>query len=158
MENYFSNITPQRIITFVVCTGIIVLWIRFKWKRTSRYVEGRNELYSQHYRKMNEYAMRVRQDSRWSGFLSQMQSMHQVMDTGTPPDDQTFVVHHCFIWDDTGKQFEPGEDTAGRTSMSAFLKRKVKPKYLRFQLNPAGEVTEHKVSGSAWYDMFEKSV
>ncbi len=159
MGGVFSNMTPQRIITIVVCLGIIVLWIRFKWNRTSKFVDGRNELHSEHYRKMNEYAVRVRQeDNRWAGFLSQMQSRYSVVDTGVPHDDETFVVHYCFIWDETGKQYEPGEDSSGRSSMSAFLKRKAKPKYLRFQLSATGEITEHKIGGTGWYDMFEKSV
>ena len=159
MGDLFRNMTPQQLIILALCVGIVVAWILFRWKRTSKFVEGRNELFSEHYLKMNEYAARVRdQDSRWAGFLSQMQSRYPVIDTGTPPDAQTFLVHYCFIWDETGRQYEPGEDTAGRTSISAFLKRKAKPKYLRFQLSSTGEVTEHKVSGMAWYDMFEKSV
>ena len=153
-----EDITPQRIIIFVACVAIIVFWIRYKWRRASKYVEGRNEVYSEHYRKMDEYAARVRQDSRWPGFLSQMQSSYSVIDSGTPPDDNTFTVHYCSIWDETGKQYEPGEDIEGKTSMSAFLKRKAKPRYLRFQLNPSGEVTEEKIGGMSWYDMFEKSV
>ena len=77
MGDFFSNLTPQRIIIFVVCVGILVFWIRFKWRRTT---------------------------------------------------------------------------------MSAFLKRKTKPKYLMFQLSPTEEITEEKIGGMNWYDMFEKSV
>jgi len=64
MGEFFSNLAPQRIIILAVCVGIIVLWMRFKWKRTNSYVESRNELYSEHYRKLQEYAGRVRLDTR----------------------------------------------------------------------------------------------
>jgi hypothetical protein len=87
-----------------------------------------------------------------------MQSRYRVIDSGETPDEETFVVHYCSIWDETGKQYEPGEDTAGVTSMSAFLRRQSKPRYVRFQLSPGGKVTEDNIGGMAWYDMFEKSV
>jgi hypothetical protein len=156
--DFLNNLTPQRVIIFVVCVAIIVLYVRYKWGRASRYVEGRNQVYAEHYRKMDQYAARVRTDPRWPRFLEQMQSSYRLIDAGTPPDDDTFVVHYCSIWDETGKQYEPGEDAAGITSMSAFLRRKTKPRYIRFQLSPSGDVTEEKIGGMTWYDMFEKSV
>jgi hypothetical protein len=156
--DFFSNLTPQRIIIFVVCVGIIVFYVRYKWGRASKYVDDRNKLYSEHYSKMEEYAARVRTDPRWPRFIEHMQSRYRVVDTDEPPDDETFVVHYCSIWDETGRQYEPGEDTSGVTSMSAFLKRRIKPKYIRFQMSPGGDVTEEKIGGMTWYDMFEKSV
>ncbi|MCK5130527.1 MAG: hypothetical protein KAR40_00060 [Candidatus Sabulitectum sp.] len=158
MSDIFSKFTTQGVIILMLCVGVIFFRIRSRWNKSSKYVDERNELFSEHYRKINEYAARVRKDGRWAGFLSQIQSRYQVIDLGPPPDDQTFVVHYCSIWDEIGKQYEPDEDTTGRTSISAFLKRKAKPKYLSFTLSPTGNVTEEKIGGSAWYDMFEKSV
>jgi|GEM_PF-3019146 len=158
MGDYLSNLTPQRIITIVVCVGLLVLWFRFKWSRTCKYVNSRNELFSDHYKKLNEYSLRVMTDPRWSGFLSKMQNRCSVVVSGTPGDDQTYCVHYCCIWDSLGKQYEPGETGSENASFTAYLKRSSKPRYIQFDMSPAGEISESKVGGSSWYDMFEKSV
>lgn len=158
MGEFFSGLTPQRVIIFIVCVAFIVLYFRYRWRRAGRYVEDRNRVYADHYRSMEDYAGRVRGDARWPGFLREMQGRYSVVDGGEAPDDDTYTVHYCSIWDGSGKQFEPGEDTAGTTFMSAFLRRKARPRYMRFQLSPTGEVTEERLGGMAWYDLFEKSV
>ena len=158
LENYLNNLTPQRIITLVVCVAIIVIWIRFKWSRASRYVEGRNELHSDHYRKLYEYTLRVMQDHRWPGLFSEMQSRYSVVNPGSPCEDETYQVHYASIYNDIGRQYEPNEQGAEFTFVSVYLKRKAKPKYINFVLSPAGELTESSVKGGQWYDMFEKSV
>lgn len=148
----------QRILTLAGAVVIIALFLYFKWRRASKYVDSRNELYSEHYRKLQEYSAKVRQDKRWSGFFSQIQSRYQVLDSGDPSDKETYSVHYCCIWDETGKQYEPNQDESGVSSITAYLKRKAKPKYLSLTLSPSGEVTQEKVSGGSWYEMFERSV
>ncbi len=148
----------QRILTLAGSLIVIALIVLYRWRRAGRYVESRNELYSEHYEKLGKYASRVREDSRWPGFLSSMRERYQVIDSGESADDETYSVHYCCIWDATGRQYEPGEDEAGVSSVTAYLRRRAKPKYLSFTLDPSGGVTEEKVSGTSWYDMFEKSV
>ncbi len=158
MNDYSSGILSNRPLVIVVSAIIIIVYLLLKWKRTGKYVEESNKIYSEHYRKMFEYSDRVRTDQRWPGFLAMIQERHQLVDTGEPIDDETYKIHHRFIWDANGTQQEPNEAQPGTTGITAYLKRKAKPRYLRVTMNMNGEITEDKVSGMSWYDMFEKSV
>jgi len=141
-----------------VSVAIIAVYLYLKWKRASRYVENRNKAYTEHYRKVFEYSDKVRSDERWPGFLAMIQERHRAVDAGVPPDEETYEVFYRSIWDANGTQYEPNQAEPGIAGISAFLKRKAKPRYIMVQVSPSGEFTEEKVSGTSWYDMFEKSV
>lgn len=153
-----EGLLSNRPLVVAVSVAIIAVYLYLKWKRAGRYVEDRNRAYSDHYRKVFEYSDRVRTDRRWPGFLAMIQERHPAVDTGEPPDDETYQVHYRSIWDADGTQYEPDQAESGGANISAYLKRRAKPMYLLVQVNSKGEFTEEKVSGSSWYDMFEKSV
>ena len=148
----------QRVVVLAASLAIIAFFFYLKWRRASNYVDSRNELYTEHYRKLQEYALRVQKDDRWPGFLSKMQESHQVAESDEVIDDETHTVHYGCIWDSTGRQYEPDQDETGMSSITAYLKRKSKPRYLSMTMGPSGELTEEKVSNGSWYEMFERSV
>lgn len=153
-----EGLLSNRPLVVAVSVAIIAVYLYLKWKRAARYVEERNKAYSEHYRKVFEYSDRVRTDSRWPGFLAMIQERHPVVDTGEPPDDETYQVFYRSIWGTDGTQYEPDQAEPGKANIAAYLKRSAKPRYLLVQLNANGEFTEEKVSASSWYDMFEKSI
>lgn len=153
-----EGLLSNRPLVVAVSVAIIAVYLYLKWKRASRYVEERNKAYSEHYRKVYEYSDRVRSDERWPGFLAMIQERHSVVDTGEPQDEETYQVHYRSIWDSAGTQYEPNQAEPGVASISAYMKRSAKPRYILVQVSPTGEFTEEKVSRSSWYDMFEKSV
>lgn len=154
IEGLLSN----RPLVLAVSIAVIVGYVYLRWRRASRFVEERNKAYSEHYRKVFEYSDRVRSDERWPGFLAMIQERYSVVDTGEPSDDETYQVFYRSIWDTGGTQYEPNQAEPGASGISAFLKRKAKPRYIMVQVSPSGEFSEEKVSGASWYDMFEKSV
>ena len=158
MNGVSEGLLSNRPLVVLVSIAVIVILIVLRWRRAGRYVDERGKLYSQHYRKIFEYSERVAEDKRWPGFLAMIQSRYRVTESGEPPEDETYQVFYRSIWDEYGTQYEPNHAEPEKTSISAFLKRKARPRYLRVQINPSGEFTEEKVSGSSWYDMFEKSV
>ncbi len=154
IEGLLSN----RPLVIAVSISVIVVYMFLKWRRASRYVDERNKVYSEHYKKVFEYSDRVRSDERWPGFMAMIQERHPVVDTGEPPDEETYQVYYRSIWDAYGTQYEPNQAQPGIAGISAFLKRKAKPRYIMVQVSATGEFTEEKVSRTSWYDMFEKSV
>ena len=154
IEGLLSN----RPLVVAVSVAVIGVYLFLKWKRASSYVDQRNKVYSEHYKKVYEYSDRVRSDKRWLGFMAMIQERHPVVDTGEPADEETYQVHYRSIWDSAGTQYEPNQAQPGVSGISAFLKRKAKPRYIMVQISPTGEFSEEKVSGASWYDMFEKSV
>lgn len=154
IEGFLSN----RPLVVAVSVAIIAVYLYLKWKRASRFVEERNKAYAEHYRKVFEYSDRVRSDERWPGFLAMIQERHSVVDTGEPQDEETYQVVYRSIWDADGTQYEPNQAEPGRAGISAYLKRKAKPRYIMVQVSANGEFSEEKVSGGSWHDMFERSV
>jgi hypothetical protein len=158
MNGFFEGLLSNRPLVVAVSVLVILAYIVIRWRRAGRYVEDRNKLYSEHYKKVFEYSDRVRSDQRWPGFLAMIQERHPVVDTGEPSDEETYQVYYRSIWDAGGAQYEPNQAEPGVSGISAFLKRKAKPRFIMVQVSPTGEFTEEKVSGASWYDMFEKSV
>lgn len=157
MGNLLASLSPQQIIILLGGIAVVAGYALFKWKRASGYVEKRNEVYSAARQKEQEYAQRARQDKRWPGFLKEMQSRCSVSDN-PPGNDETFQIHYISILDHIQKQYEPNEEGSEQASIYAFLKRKAKPKFRQYELQPGGGIIERKISRGQWYDLFEKSI
>ena len=89
MNGFFEGLLSNRPLVVAVSVLVILAYIVIRWRRAGRYVEDRNKLYSEHYKKVFEYSDRVRSDQRWPGFLAMIQERHPVVDTGEPSDEET---------------------------------------------------------------------
>ena len=66
MESDSSSLA--RILIIAVSVIVVVGYIVLKWKRASRYVDERNEMYAALREREHAYTERAKHDSRWSVF------------------------------------------------------------------------------------------
>lgn len=147
----------MRILIIAICVLVIVAYILYKWNRSSKYVESRNELYAEYRQKQREYSQRCKQDTRWPEFWQELKRKYSVVENESN-DPEKYELHELNIANVSGQQFEPNAEGSEAVSLYAYLKRKSKPKYIQVEYTVDKQIIERKISGMQWYDMFEKSV
>jgi hypothetical protein len=141
----------------VLCVLAVLAVIAYKWRRASRYVDTRNELYAKHREKQRQYRERCKQDRRWPTFWQQLQMKYPVSE-GEVKDKNVYELHDLNIADVNGAQFEPNAPGSESVSMYAYLKRGSNPKYLQVEYTADGKLIERKIGSMTWYDLFDKAV
>ena len=147
----------MRYLIIAICVAVIIAYVLYKWKRASKYVAGRNEIYSEHRKKQRAYAQRCKEDNRWPEFKQKLKDGYKLSEDASN-DSDSYVLHDLNIADVSGVKFEPNSKGSEAVSLYAYLKRKSKPKYLQVEYTVDKQIVERKISGMQWYDLFEKSV
>jgi len=147
----------MRYLIIAICVAVIIAYLLYKWKRASKYVEGRNEIYSEYRKKQRAYAQRCKEDNRWPEFKQKLEDSYMLTEDASE-NPEAYILHDLNIADVQGAKFEPNSEGSESVSLYAYLKRKSKPKYLQVEYTADKQIVERKISGMQWYDLFEKSV
>jgi hypothetical protein len=148
--------TMVRYIVIGVSAAFLIIYLYYKWRRTSKYVDDSAKAYTENQKNRMEYTQRCKQDKKWDDFLNMLKDKYKVsMEKTGDPD--TYEIFDISLISPEGIPCEPNSEASENGSIAVYLKRKSNPKYLL--VYSAGNILmEKKVNGSQWYNLFESAI
>ncbi len=148
--------TTTRIIVIVASATFLAVYIFFKWKRTSKYVDESAKAYTENQKNRIEYTKRCQLDNRWPDFFNRLKDKYKVSLERTI-DEDTYEIFDISIIKPDGTYYEPNSEGSENGSIIVYLKKKSRPKYL-LVYSDNNVLMERKISSSHWYNLFESAV